>query len=165
MVNIQEQIAVGNFSFQRLASLRNYLLMDVIVRVQGTNPPTTIHPALSPLHKNLLTLPNGWQCACKCVCVCVCVCVWEWAVDQGGEARKLVKATCFLPPRILQSRVERDKHNCDNTNNNCVKLLQSCLTLYDSTDCGLPGSSVHGIFQALLWKVMEFESCLHLQRP
>ena len=29
-----------------------------------------------------------------------------------------------------------------------AKLLQSCLTLRDPLDCSLPGSSVHGIFQA-----------------
>ena len=29
-----------------------------------------------------------------------------------------------------------------------AKLLQSYLTLLDPTDCSLPGSSVHGIFQA-----------------
>ena len=29
-----------------------------------------------------------------------------------------------------------------------VKVAQSCLTLCNSMDCSLPGSSVHGIFQA-----------------
>ena len=29
-----------------------------------------------------------------------------------------------------------------------AKSLQSCLTLCDPMDCSLPGSSVHGIFQA-----------------
>jgi len=28
------------------------------------------------------------------------------------------------------------------------KSAQSCLTLWDPMDCSLPGSSVHGIFQA-----------------
>ena len=28
------------------------------------------------------------------------------------------------------------------------EVAQSCLTLHDPTDCSLPGSSVHGIFQA-----------------
>ena len=28
------------------------------------------------------------------------------------------------------------------------EVAQSCLTLRDPTDCSLPGSSVHGIFQA-----------------
>ena len=30
----------------------------------------------------------------------------------------------------------------------CAKLLQSCLTLCNPMGCNLPGSSVHGIFQA-----------------
>ena len=40
----------------------------------------------------------------------------------------------------------------------CVKLLQSCLTLFDLTDCSPPGSSVHGILQAriLEWVAMLF---------
>ena len=33
------------------------------------------------------------------------------------------------------------------------EVAQSCPTLHDSMDCSLPGSSVHGIFQA---KVLEW---------
>ena len=38
----------------------------------------------------------------------------------------------------------------------CAKLLQSCLTLGDPMDCSLPGSSVHGILQAIIleWVAM-----------
>ena len=38
------------------------------------------------------------------------------------------------------------------------ELAQSCLTLCDPMDCSLPGSSVHGIFQArvLEWVVISF---------
>ena len=52
--------------------------------------------------------------------------------------------------------------NCHGNHSNiCQKLLawgesevaQSCLTICDPMDCGLPGSSVHGIFQA---RVMEW---------
>ena len=45
------------------------------------------------------------------------------------------------------------------------KVAQSCLTLCDPMDCSLPGSSVHGIFQAIVpeWiaksKVL-FKQCL-----
>ena len=37
-------------------------------------------------------------------------------------------------------------------------VAQSCLTLCDPTDCSLPGSSVHGIFQArvLEWVAVSF---------
>ena len=47
-----------------------------------------------------------------------------------------------------------------------AKSLQSCLTLCDPVDCSLPGSSVHGIFQARvlewgaialgLWLIIKF---------
>ena len=29
-----------------------------------------------------------------------------------------------------------------------IEVAQSCLTLHDPMDCNLPGSSIHGIFQA-----------------
>ena len=32
------------------------------------------------------------------------------------------------------------------------EVAQSCLTLNDLMDCSLPGSSVHGIFQAWSWQ-------------
>ena len=40
----------------------------------------------------------------------------------------------------------------------CAKLLQSCLTLCDSTDCSPPGFSVHRILQAriLEWVAVSF---------
>ena len=37
----------------------------------------------------------------------------------------------------------------------CAKMLQSCPTLFDFVDCSLPGSSVHGIFQA---RILEWVS-------
>ena len=38
------------------------------------------------------------------------------------------------------------------------EVAQSCLTLCDPMDCSLPGSSVHGIFQAIVleWTVISF---------
>ena len=40
----------------------------------------------------------------------------------------------------------------------CVLVAQLCLTLCNSMDCSLPGSAVHGIFQAriLEWVAMPF---------
>ena len=40
----------------------------------------------------------------------------------------------------------------------CVLVTHSCLTLCDPMDCSLPGSSVHGIFQAriLEWVAISF---------
>ena len=48
------------------------------------------------------------------------------------------------------------------------EITQSCLTLSDPMDCSLPGSSVHGIFQArvLEWVAIAFSiimsSCIEL---
>ena len=38
------------------------------------------------------------------------------------------------------------------------EVAQSCLTLCDSMDCSLPGSFVHGIFQAIVleWIAISF---------
>ena len=38
------------------------------------------------------------------------------------------------------------------------KVAQSCPTLHDPMDCSLPGSSIHGIFQArvLEWGAIAF---------
>ena len=43
------------------------------------------------------------------------------------------------------------------------EVIQSCLTLCDLMDCNLPGSSIHGIFQArvLEWGAIAF-SMQHL---
>ena len=40
------------------------------------------------------------------------------------------------------------------------EVTQSCLTLSDPVDCSLPGSSVHGIFQArvLEWGAVAFSA-------
>ena len=40
------------------------------------------------------------------------------------------------------------------------EVAQSCSTFHDLMDCSLPGSSVHGIFQArvLEWGAMELEA-------
>ena len=39
-----------------------------------------------------------------------------------------------------------------------VLVAQSCLTLYDPTDCSPPGSSIHGILQARIpeWVAIPF---------
>ena len=41
------------------------------------------------------------------------------------------------------------------------EVAQSCLTRSDPMDCSLPGSSVHGIFQAgvLKWGAIAFSGC------
>ena len=45
------------------------------------------------------------------------------------------------------------------------EVAQSCLTLRDCMDCSLPGSSVHGIFQArvLQWVAIAFSTAVKLR--
>ena len=43
------------------------------------------------------------------------------------------------------------------------EVAQSCLTLHDPMDCSLPGSSVHGIFQARLLEWGPIAFSYHLQ--
>ena len=47
------------------------------------------------------------------------------------------------------------------------EVAQSCRTLSDPMDCSLPGSSVHGIFQArvLEWGAIAFSVLVLLQIP
>ena len=47
------------------------------------------------------------------------------------------------------------------------EVAQSCPTLSDLMDCSLPGSSIHGIFQArvLEWGAIAFLPILHMRWP
>ena len=47
------------------------------------------------------------------------------------------------------------------------EVAQSCPTLSDPMDCSLPGSSIHGIFQAgvLEWGAIAFSACFPLKTP
>ena len=48
-----------------------------------------------------------------------------------------------------------------------AKSLQSCLTLSDPMECSLPGSSIHGIFQArvLEWGAIAFSDATTREGP
>ena len=69
---------------------------------------------------------------CVCVRTRVCVCL-----DREGEREKQ-----YIFIRLAAA----------------AKLLQSCLTLCDPVDGSLPGSSIHGVFQArvLEWGAIAF---------
>ena len=46
------------------------------------------------------------------------------------------------------------------------EVAQSCLTLSDPMDCSLPGSSIHGIFQArvLEWGAIAFSDIDYIRK-
>ena len=59
---------------------------------------------------------------------------------------------------LVISSTERRSHQCSAAAAAAAKSLQSCPTLCDPMDCSLPGSSIHGIFQAtvLEWGAIAF---------
>ena len=71
--------------------------------------------------------------------------------------------------------MEKEKNRGDSWKQHCVpqsesEVTQSCLTLCDPMDWSLPGSSIHGIFQArvLEWGAIAFSesqnNCLVIMR-
>ena len=64
---------------------------------------------------------------------------------QGGPAIVEVSKT-------IRNKAVENKEKCESV------VGQLCLTLCDPTDCSLPGSSVHGMFQAtvLEWIAISF---------
>ena len=94
----------------------------------------------------------------------------------NAAAAKLLQSCPTLRPHRRQPT--RLPHPCDSPGKNtgvgchlllqCMKVksesevAQSCLTLSDPMDCSLPGSSVHGIFQAkvLEWCAIAFSEAM-----
>ena len=60
-----------------------------------------------------------------------CFTIWATREVQGSKGRAWTNCTCW-------------PMNCSC----CCLVTQLCRTLWDSMDCSLPGSSVHGIFHA-----------------
>ena len=61
-------------------------------------------------------------------------------------------------PRDLVSITQANQDEADPERKKESEVAQSCLTLSDPMDCNLPGSSIHGIFQAriLEWVAISF---------
>ena len=69
--------------------------------------------------------------------ICICMCVYKY---MGFPGASMVK------------------HPPANTAESESEVAQSCPTLCNPIDCSLPGSSVHGIFQAIVleWVAISF---------
>ena len=87
--------------------------------------------------------------------------VTQWSAAAAKSAKSLQSCLTLQPHRCQPTRLPRPWDSPGkNTGVGCHFLLQcmkvksesevaqSCLTLRDPMDCSLPGSSVHGIFQA-----------------
>ena len=76
---------------------------------------------------------------------------WEWVAVSADVMRALQGALMFDSGTNLAAVAVVD--------------LLSCLTLRDPMDCSLPGSSVHGIFQAIVLEGLSFPSPGDLPNP
>ena len=84
----------------------------------------------------------------------------------------LLFSSPLTPPQMLDAKSKRrplrGRHENLKLKSTCVsfdsesEVAQSCPTLSDPMDCSLPGSSVHGIFQAriLEWVAISFSMCV-----
>ena len=77
-----------------------------------------------------------------------------------GPVLKILYVTSFSPHALgFTSNIYRQR-NRPTATAAAAKSLQSCPTFCDPMDCSLPGSSVHGIFQAriLEWGATAFSA-------
>ena len=81
---------------------------------------------------------------------------WRWELGSGlkGEEDPKIQASSFKTNRPLECNVHcaHDSYPC-----HCL-VAKWCRALWDSMDCSLPGSSVHGISSAriLEWVAISF---------
>ena len=76
---------------------------------------------------------------------------------QGfGSWNQFLKTSNY--PKTCHTNFPGAQNVSFSTLNSLCEVAQSCPTLCDPTDCSLPGSSVHGIFQArvLEWAAISF---------
>ena len=108
---------------------------------------------------------------CICICICICMHIYAYIYACQGKMTRIWTATAAkslqsCPTLVRPHRQQSIRLPCPwdslgkNTGVGCHFLLQcmkvksesqvaqSCLTLSDPMDRSLPGSSVHGIFQA-----------------
>ena len=78
--------------------------------------------------------------------------LWVLICLKNSETKQEIRSCALLPPAGEFLVLQRHKLHLSS------EVAQSCLTLCDPMDCSLPGSSVHGIFQAriLAWVAISF---------
>ena len=104
--------------------------------------------------------------------------IFDFIISEPAAAAKSLQSCPTLWPHRWQPT--RLSHSWDSPGKNtgvgfhfllqCMKVkgesevAQSCLTLSDPMDCSLPGSSIHGIFQAriLEWGAIAFSVSVNL---
>ena len=83
---------------------------------------------------------------------------WSRKTPHCCGAAKTVYHNCWACARTQESQLLEEPRNLEPSLWNKSEVAQSCPTLCDPIDCSLPGSSVHGIFQAIVleWIAISF---------
>ena len=81
------------------------------------------------------------------------MCVHQAPLSLGSSPGKNTGVGCHFLLQCMKKKSESE-------------AAQSCLTLHNSMDCSLPGSSIHGIFQArvLEWVAMSFSHVMYKRK-
>ena len=103
--------------------------------------------------------------------------MWVWSLGwkdplEEGMATHFNILAWRIPwteePGKLQSMgLQTVRHSWNDLAAAVAQLLQSCPTLSDPMDCSLPGSSIHGIFQARVLEsgaITQLQLCVWLPR-
>ena len=125
------------------------------------------HSILFTNMQTYICLPRVCLCVCACMCVCICTCiaatakslqscptVWSRMYMYIVDLRFVVVMFYKVIEKIAPLSPGKISICCVHA----YIVAQLCLTLCNPMDCSLPGSSVHGIFQArvLKWVAISF---------
>ena len=97
-------------------------------------------------------------------CCCCCCCCWVASVVSNSVRPHRRRPARLLRPWDAPGKNTGVGHHfllqCMKVESES-EVAQSCPTLSDPMDCSLPGSSIHGIFQArvLEWGAIAFSLC------
>ena len=113
-----------------------------------------------------------WVCVCICICICIHICC---CCEVTSEVSNSVRPQRRQPTRLPCPWDSPGKYTGVGCHFllQCMKMksesevAQSCPILSNPMDCSLPGSSIHGIFQArvLEWSMHFINSGIDISLP
>ena len=92
-------------------------------------------------------------------------CYTPWGCKESEQVKQLsMHAICFVLDRIVRFQVTGVLSN-KLDGKFCCSVFRPCPTLCDSMDYSLPGSSVHGVFQARILEWVAMPSSRESSQP
>ena len=136
-------------------SLQRLLFVDFVMAAILTGPrQITKHKKCFCFQKRMLG--KGIYVCCCCCCCCVASVVSDSVRPRRRQPHswdspgKNTGVSCHFLLQCMKVKSESE-------------VVQSCSTLRDPMDCSLPGSSIHGVFQArvLEWGAIAFSGYMY----